>query len=365
MSSWFRRYLLPGFVFQSIIIAGGYGTGRELVEFFLQYGPMGGLLGMTLPSTLLASATCMIAFELARQTQAYDYRSFLQQLLGRAWFVYEIGYMSTVLLILAVIGAATGSLFVETFGIPAEVGAVGLLVAIAFLAFEGTRVIEGFLSMWSLVLYGVYSLVFVSSMVAFGPAIADSLASSSGKAGWLLSGFRYGALQLSLVPAILFATTHITTRKEAFVAGALAGPIAMIPAVLFYVAMLGHYPAILQEQIPASYVLQELGSPFLRICFQLVLIGTFLETGTGLIHAFNERVARVFAGMGRVMPSFVRPLTAVALIAGASLLSRFGLIDLIAVGYSALAWAFIGILIVPLATVGVWKVLRRGSAEPE
>ena len=33
-SSWFQRYLLPGFVFQSVIIAGGYGTGRELVEFF-------------------------------------------------------------------------------------------------------------------------------------------------------------------------------------------------------------------------------------------------------------------------------------------------------------------------------------------
>ena len=32
-SNWFQRYLLPGFVFQSVIIAGGYGTGRELVEF--------------------------------------------------------------------------------------------------------------------------------------------------------------------------------------------------------------------------------------------------------------------------------------------------------------------------------------------
>ena len=27
----FRRYLLPGFVFQSVVVAGGYGTGRELV----------------------------------------------------------------------------------------------------------------------------------------------------------------------------------------------------------------------------------------------------------------------------------------------------------------------------------------------
>ncbi len=32
MKSLFQRYLLPGFIFQSVVIAGGYGTGRELVE---------------------------------------------------------------------------------------------------------------------------------------------------------------------------------------------------------------------------------------------------------------------------------------------------------------------------------------------
>ena len=46
MSDWFRRYLLPGFVFEAAVIAGGYATGRELVEFFLPAGPWGGLLGM-------------------------------------------------------------------------------------------------------------------------------------------------------------------------------------------------------------------------------------------------------------------------------------------------------------------------------
>ena len=41
----FRKYLLPGFVFQSIVIGGGYGTGRELVEFFLKFGPWAGCWG--------------------------------------------------------------------------------------------------------------------------------------------------------------------------------------------------------------------------------------------------------------------------------------------------------------------------------
>ena len=364
MTSWFRRYLLPGFVFQSIIIAGGYGTGRELVEFFLQYGPVGGLLGMLLPVTLLMSATCMIAFELARVTRSYDYRSFLQQLLGRAWFLYEIGYLTAVLLILAVIGAAAGTLLVETFAIPAGVGTIGLLIAIAFLAFKGTQLVEGFLSIWSFVLYAVYLTVFVFSMIKFGPAIAKSLSSTSATSGWVMSGLRYGALQLSLVPAMLFATAHISLRKEALIAGALAGPIAIIPGILFFVAMLGHYPAILERPVPANFMLQMLGSPILQITFQVVLIGTFLETGTGLIHAFNERIDGAFTAIGKRMPDFFRPLTAVLLLTGASLLSRLGLIDLIAVGYGAMTWVFIAILIVPLATVGIWKVTRVCGVGP-
>jgi len=121
MTAWFRRFLLPGFVFQSLCIAGGYGTGRELVEFFLLFGPTGGLLGM-LPATLIVSAGCLVAFELARMTRTYDYRSFLQVLLGRAWLLYEAAYLFAILLVLAVIGSATGALFTETLGIPGFVG---------------------------------------------------------------------------------------------------------------------------------------------------------------------------------------------------------------------------------------------------
>ena len=34
----FRIYLLPGLVLQSVIVAGGYGTGREVVEYFTRHG---------------------------------------------------------------------------------------------------------------------------------------------------------------------------------------------------------------------------------------------------------------------------------------------------------------------------------------
>ena len=38
MNRFIRIYLLPGAVLQSVVIAGGYGTGREVVEYFTAQG---------------------------------------------------------------------------------------------------------------------------------------------------------------------------------------------------------------------------------------------------------------------------------------------------------------------------------------
>ncbi len=80
-SPFFQKYLLPGFVFQSVVIAGGYGTGRELVEFFLTSGPLPGLLAMVV-SMLVFSAVCAATFAFAQTFQAYDYRALFKHLLG-------------------------------------------------------------------------------------------------------------------------------------------------------------------------------------------------------------------------------------------------------------------------------------------
>lgn len=359
MKSAFQRFFLPGLVFQSINLAGGYGTGREIVEFFLRYGPINGLLGLLIPSTILISLIAAIAFELARMTHSYDYRSFIQQILGRAWFLYEIAYLISVALVLAVVGAAIGALTLESFNLPGYMGTAVLLVAIAVLAFKGTRVIEGVMSLWSFVLYAVYIVILVSSIYAFGPMLKENLASSENTGGWFLSGLRYGSLQLALLPAILFATTHIKTRRDALIAGALTGPLYLLPAVMFLFAMVPHYPAIIERPVPINFVLEILGNPFLQIAFPIVLIGTFIETGTGMIHAFNERLASVLEAAGKALPDYWRAITAILLVIGAMLLSQVGLIDLIAMGYGTMTWVFFALLVLPLLTVGLRKIATR------
>jgi uncharacterized membrane protein YkvI len=44
------------------------------------------------------------------------------------------------------------------------------------------------------------------------------------------------------------------------------------------------------------------------------------------------------------------------------LLSRLGIIDLIALGYGAMTWVFIAVLAVPLLTLGAWKVFGPSTS---
>ncbi len=359
-ASVFKRYFLPGFVFQSVVIAGGYGTGRELAEFFLMVGPLGGLLAMVLVSTVVWSAVSAASFELARVYRCYDYRSFFRCLLGRGWFLYELCYFGLMLIVLAVIAAAAGSILEASFGLPYATGVIAIMAAVGFLAFRGTAVIEKFFAGWSFVLYAIYIVFFVWCFVRFGPAIKAGFSAEPLGTDWIVAGVKYAAYNLALIPAILFTVRHTTTRREAVGAGLLAGPIAMFPALLFYTAMVGQYPQILDETVPANFLLEILGSRAFQLAFQIVLFGTLVETGTGMIHALNERLATRFHERGIELPPYARPVIAVVLLTVGALVASFGLINLIAKGYGTLTWLFLLVFVVPVLTLGIRKI-RMGS----
>jgi uncharacterized membrane protein YkvI len=58
-----------------------------------------------------------------------------------------------------------------------------------------------------------------------------------------------------------------------------------------------------------------------------------------------------------------RAILSVAVLAIATGLATFGIIDLVAKGYGLLAWGYIVLLAVPLLTVGVWRILRERARE--
>lgn len=357
-----KAIILPALIFQSIMVAGGYGTGQELMVYFLNLGPAAGLAGILL-AAIIMSLSSMVSFEFARVFRVRDYRTFFQLLLGRYWWVWEIGFLVGITLFFGLVGSAAAEVFDKTFGIPGSIGTFSLMLAIAFLVFWGSSLLEKVLASWSIVLYLTFLVFFILMFNKFDGNILPSLQSQEMGFAWIKNGATYAGLQLSILPAVLFSLHHVTTRKEALSAGILVGPVAMIPAVLFYFVMLTHYPQITDQVLPSNFLLESLGSTWFQILFQIVLLGTLVETGAGVVHAFNERIASLFRSLDRPMPRALRPSVAIALMLAASLLSKLGLVNLILLTASTFAWFSLVVFIVPLLTVGIAKIRRANRGE--
>jgi uncharacterized membrane protein YkvI len=361
-TSTLKRLILPGLAFQSVVIAGGYGTGRELVEFFLTAGPVDGLLAIGV-STAVWSVVGMFTFEFARLTRSFDYQTFMTHLMGRGAVLYELAYGVSLLLVLAVVGAAAGEIARETFGLPYAVGVGVMMSLVGFLTLEGSDLIEKFLTLWSVLLYVVYAVFAGWAILRFGPQMSEALAADTGTGTWFLSGIRYAGYNIGILPAVLFVLRDHDDRRVTLGAGLLVGPLAIVPGLLFYIALLGAYPDVLDRAVPAGAVLEALGSRGFLVLFQVVLLGTLVETGAGLIHAVNERVAHAMEVRGRTFPDWGRPVVALGLLAGGAALSSFGLVGLIARGYGAMTWIMLVVFVIPVCTRGAYRVLGGWQGE--
>src|SRR5689334_3587387 len=274
----FQRFVLPGLAFKAVVIGGGYATGREIAEFFVPAGPWGGLAAMAV-ATVIWCVVCAVTFVFARRLRERDYRSFFRALLGRAWPVFEIAYVLFVILILAVFGAAAGAIAVATLGVAPIVGTLCLMVAIAIAVAAGNKSVERVFTWVSFLLYGVYAVFVVFALSAFGGEISNAYAAPGGwNDGWLMGGLTYAGYNIVGAVVILPVTRHLTSDRDAVIAGITAGPLAMLPAFLFFICMCAFIPAIAGEALPSDYLLARLDAPWFRYLFQAMIFAALLRS---------------------------------------------------------------------------------------
>jgi uncharacterized membrane protein YkvI len=349
-----QRYFLPGFTFMAVVIGGGYATGRELVEFFMSSGPVGGLLGMCL-TALVWSIVLAVTLDVARSTSSYEYRRFFSQILGRGWIIFELVYLAILVLVLAVLGAAAGEIAHHALGVPLWLGTLVLVSLITILVAFGSSLVETLFSVWGVILYLTFATFLFTSLAVFREAIEARMALDAlVSPGWVRGGLAYAGYNLAIAPVLLFVARHQTRRRESLIAGALAGPIAIVPGMLFYVAMLARYPEIRDVSVPVQYLLAALEIPWLASMTQIVLFGTLVKTGVGIVHGFNERLVAPRAAASPQVIRAIRIAVPVVMSSFSILLAaRVGLIDLIAKGYGFLAWVIIAIYVIPVLAVGL------------
>jgi uncharacterized membrane protein YkvI len=367
--SGFARYLLPGIVFQSVLIGGAYATGREIVEYGARFGRAG--VWSILAIFAGFSLSCVLAFEFARTHRVYDYRRFVRALIGPLWPLVDVLFVVMAIIVIAVVAAASGNVAEQILGLPYAVGVGAVIVIVAVVNARGRATIEHFKTIGSFLLYGGYVLfagvVLSRRWVELGqglgdgsPAGAESVGTAAGAA--LATGVLYVGYNLATLPAAFFTVDTHTRRRHSVVAGLLSGLLATIPFVLTYLAVMSFFPdeRVIAAPVPWLVMLRETAGGWLLAVFAVVMLWTLVETSVGMIHAIVDRIDGALQEGGR--PTLSRGRVAVLTVGVlllAVLLSRVGLIALVARGYTAMAYGFLLLFALPLCTVGVARILRK------
>ena len=370
----FGKFVLPGIILQSVMIGGGYATGREIVEYGAKYGALGWLSGL---GTFLGFAViAALTYELIRLTKAYDFKTFMKTIGGPLWIVLDIVYLLFMVVIIAVMASATGNIVEQTLGLNYWVGVVAITVVVAILNFYGSRLIERFETLGTVALYAGYIIFAVLVIGTFGKNISTVFANhdtsfiggsvSAGKALW--SGVLYCAYNLVVMPATFFTIERQTRRVESVVSGIIGGVLATIPWFLTYFAVMCFYPNpdVLGASVPWLAMMQGTAGPVVIAIFGIVMGWTLIETSTGIIHAALERVNNGLKEAHKPpMTGKQQAILTIIVLVGSMVLSKVGIIDLIATVYNALSYAFLAIYVLPLITVGVYKIFKLRKAEKE
>lgn len=365
----FRQLLLPAIIFQSVLIGGAYATGREIVEYGGRFGA-GGLWSMVaiFVGFTVLSAVC---YDYARVTRSYDYRTLMRHLIGRAWPAFDVLFVTMVVIVIAVVSAASGSIAQQILGVPQEAGVVVVIALVALINASGRPFIEAFKSIGTAVLYLGYVAFAGAVMAAGGDRVGEAMRAPLPEGvtviGMLGTGLLYVGYNLTGLASVLFVLDRQTTRRQAIIAGVLTGLLSTVPFLLTYLAVMVYYPdpAVLGAEVPWLVMLQRVGGPALAWLFAVVVVWTLIETAVGFVHAVTDRIslARIESGRSGLTPRQAGWVAAAILLTSA-ILSRVGIIALVAQGYSLMAWGFLLMFALPLLTVGVRRLLADASVRP-
>ena len=202
----------------------------------------------------------------------------------------------------------------------------------------------------------------VQLMSGFLEQIVEKFATIDHEPGGAMTGLQYAIVNGGYLPILLYCAMGLRTRAEAFTAAVVAALVCVIPAAVFHVAFMLHYPAIVDERIPTYWMFENLSTPLLLNVYVVVMFVLVAQTGVALMQGLIQRVdGWHLRHRGKAMSRLGHAGVAAVVVASSLALGTMGIVALILRGYSLMFASFIVVFVIPLLTYGVYLVYRGHS----
>jgi uncharacterized membrane protein YkvI len=348
---------------------GGFATGRQEVEFFVQFGWHSLWIGLL--AMLIMGTAIFFGLDLARIHKAYDYKSFFKKLYSPYEVVFanlwDLLYLYATLLGAAVAIAGASDLLRQSLHIPYGIAVILIgSILLLFTIFGPELVRSASAAMAAFIIAALLIVTFLG--IKMGAAnLANVIRQKNTTAGFgkiLWMALLYGAFQSVLLAPIVSVAEPLKTRKSCFKAAFYGFLINGAMLTLVCIMLLSFYPAVVKENLPVYFVTNQLGHQWLFALYSLILFFALISTGVGLIFGVIKRFEAAWQKETRIFKTLRSKRIAIGLtcLLISAAISLFGLTAIVAKGYSSLGYAALFLNIIPLLLIAPLKIKKARAA---
>lgn len=292
LSRWSGSFQVAA-VYVGTIVGAGFATGKEIFEFFTQYG-FYGFIGILIAGYIfIFTGTKMMLLSL--RAGAATYEDFNQYLFGKKIAsLVNIIFLFMLLGVTSVMISGAGAVFREQLGFSKDAGVMITIVLASFVLFLG---VKGLFAVNSFV---VPIMIFFSLMLCFlsikGGGFLDSFVKlpESGMT-WktILSPFAYTAFNLGLAQAVLVPVAKEIGNEQIIKNGGVLGGIFLTAILLSGHFALVSLPGADGYEIPSAELMRS-GASNLYWVFILVIYGEIFTSVLGNIFGLQKQISSRF-----------------------------------------------------------------------
>lgn len=351
-----QKYLIA-MAYMSVVIGGGFASGREVIEFFTGYGVWG--IGGSLVAAFLFAFVGMQISQISSRMQAKSHNQVLARLFGSTggalvdymliFFLYGVGVIML---------AAAGSTFKQQFAWDALGGSVLMaVVVILTLCLNLKSIIYLISSVIPFLLMVILSVMAYSVLSGnFDVANQDLHAARYDVINllgwdvpsWLMSGVLYAAFNVGVGFPMLAVIGGMTKSEKIAGHGGILGGIGLGVLIVFLnFALYLNIDKLHEIDVPTLFLSAEV-HPFLGYVTVAALFAMIYSTAVGMFFAFASRWAAPNSNKFRVI--------AVSSTVVGVFLSQFGFGKLVGSVYPLMG--VLGVVII-IAIMWYWLKTRK------
>ena len=334
---------------------GGFASGRQLVDFYVQYGIYA--LFMPLVSVGIITAVLYVSWDFSRRKGIFDYRSWSNEYFRPYQAVFsniiEVSYLTILLMATAVAFATGGTVVEQTLGTPYLANTVFIAILIFLLTIFGADTVRKAASIMAALIIGGMLTIYVSNLLVNFDSLSEVIRQAPAPKGFgpaLWQAIKYGGLQCSLIGAYIAVAdgfkTKADVRRAALYGFIMNGGVLLLASS----GVLAHYPGIMTEAAPILYITRHGGGGEIGVMIvSMIIFLAVISTGVGLIYGGTRRVTTWWCKRTGVQPTpKIDAVSSFVYVLGSWAIARFGLISLIGKGYTLIGTFSTPLVVVPI-----------------